>query len=158
MMLLAHLLANGLVVFGAVVTLLVLAIHLYAGREDEMRARELATIAWSTPRPLPFPVARPACNEESAHDVVPGERLLLASAVERVPADREDILRRISVGHLQAAHPVFQRTEVLAETGTHPVLARRSPGVSRHGRRTRTGQAPLALVRRESSPMAARLS
>ncbi len=134
------LLANSLVVFGTTAAIVLLVLRL--------RARPAVT----TDGDAAVPETAPGAVESW-----PADGFLLTAAVEQGSCppisvdDREELLRRISVGHLQAAHPVFRPGVTLADSTSRPSPSRRPATVSRRGRRMRTGHVPLHLVRRDVS-------
>jgi len=168
---LEQLLANGLVVFGTTVALVLLFLR--------GRARRSTTSPESPELPRAF--VRPALRFTAAMPQAPvgvepdmAESLLaaarattLAPVTGREPirpftvGDRAAFLHQISVSHVQAAHPVFRPRPAIAAVRSHaPSAAHRPASVVRQEwcpGTTRPQRAPLHLVHRAASIQAAPL-
>lgn len=154
MHLLEQLLANSLIAFGTTIGMVLLIVR----RRD--RATRPSSSRVELPPALMAPKVRVSPRVAQAPVRVERDRArdLLATAgaealqVARPVGDQAALLKRISVDHLQANHPMFRPTT--APTG-HGGQAARRPATIVHGQRrpgmTRPQRAPLHLVRRGTS-------
>ena len=158
---------DGFVVFGTALAVVLTVARfrlLYGGRRlrpVEPREMEPVAVTGSVAPMVSTPVAlpMPALVHAAVH-VAPLRSLLDAAVaeafVEPGPVDdREDLLRRLSVNHLQAAHPMFRPGDLPVRRQT-PSPAARPGRVVRHGRPglLRGEHAPLRLVRTLPTPVA----
>ena len=173
--LLGQFFGNGLVVFGTT-----FAIVLLLARVRERR--DATSLAPPSQEPGPpalrlVPAMPPAplrIEPDMAESLLAAAGASMAASASApdlfrpcAAGDRAALLHRISVSHVQAAHPAFRPREVSATRSDAPSTARRSASAVRPRRRagtTRPQHARLHLVRRpdgvgaEPLPEAARLN